>query len=172
MINKAIYPGSFDPITLGHIDIIKRAKNLTKELVIGVLYNANKSNYWFSVEERIELIKESLIEAGISLENIKIISFNGLLVDLIEKENIDLLIRGLRAVSDYEYEVQLNLTNELLAKKKFETIFLNASRKYLYLSSSVVKEVCINNGELKFFVTDNVRKKMEDRVRKINGKAK
>lgn len=171
MINRAIYPGSFDPITLGHVDIIKRAKNLTNELIIGVLYNVNKTNYWFNIEERIDLIKKSLIEEGISLENVKVISFNGLLVDLIEKENIDLLIRGLRAVSDYEYEVQLNLTNELLAKRKFETIFLNASRKYLYLSSSVVKEVCLNNGELKYFVTDIVRKNMEEKVKKINGKA-
>ncbi|WP_067141058.1 pantetheine-phosphate adenylyltransferase [Oceanivirga salmonicida] len=170
MINRAIYPGSFDPITKGHLDIIKRAKNLTNELIIAVLYNSNKTNYWFSVDERIEQIKGSLIEANIDLKNIKIIAFDGLLVDLIEKENIDLLIRGLRAVSDYEYEVQINLTNELLTKKKFETIFLNASRKYLYLSSSVVKEVAINKGELNHFVTDNVKEMMEKKVRKINGK--
>ncbi len=170
MIKKAIYPGSFDPITKGHIDIIKRSKKLTDELIIGVLHNVNKKNYWFSVNERIELIKKSLKESNVSLENIKIIEFNGLLVDLIENENIDLLIRGLRAVSDYEYEVQLNLTNELLAKRNYETIFLNASRKYLYLSSSVVKEVAINCGELSYFVTNSVKNMMEEKVEKINGK--
>lgn len=170
MINKAIYAGSFDPITLGHIDIIKRAKKLSKKLIVGVLYNVNKNNNWFSVEEKIQLIKESLIEENVDMKDIKIIAFNGLLVDLIEKEKIDLLVRGLRAISDYEYEVQLNLTNELLAKRKFETIFLNASRKYLYLSSSVVKEVCVNGGELKHFVSNAVKEKMEEKLKKINDK--
>lgn len=169
MIKKAIYAGSFDPITKGHLDIIIRAKKLTDELVIGVLYNINKQNYWFSVEERIEMIKKSITEFGHNLENIKVISFNGLLVDLIEKEKIDVLVRGLRAISDYEYEVQINLINDMLSKKNFETIFLNASRQYLYLSSSVVKEIAVNKGELSYFVTDNVSKMLEEKVEKLNG---
>ena len=168
MIKKAIYPGSFDPITKGHLDIILRASKLTEELIIAVLNNVNKSNFWFSSHNRIELIKQSLLESNIDIKNIKIISFDGLLVDLIEKENIDVLIRGLRAVSDYEYEVQINLTNELLAKKNFETIFLNASRKYLYLSSSVVKEIALNNGDLKHFVTDSVSYAMKMKVDEFN----
>lgn len=169
MIKKAIYAGSFDPITKGHLDIILRARKLTDELIIAVLHNASKKNQWFSVEERMEQIKQSILDTGNNLDNIRIITFKGLLVDLIEKEDIDLQIRGLRAVSDYEYEVQLNLTNELLANKKFETIFLNASRKYLYLSSSVVKEVAINNGKLKDFVTESVEKMMIKKVEEING---
>ncbi|WP_068267756.1 pantetheine-phosphate adenylyltransferase [Caviibacter abscessus] len=169
MIKKAIYAGSFDPITKGHLDIITRAKNLTDELVIGVLYNINKKDYWFTVDERIEMIKNSIIEMGHSLDNIKVISFNGLLVELIEQEKIDVLIRGLRAISDYEYEVQINLINDMLSKKSFETIFLNASRQYLYLSSSVVKEVAVNNGELSYFVTNNVAKMLREKVEKING---
>lgn len=170
MIKKAVYPGSFDPITKGHIDIIERASKLTDRLIVAVLNNVNKTNYWFSSDERMDLIKNSLIEAKIDMKNIEIISFNGLLVDLIEQRNIDVLVRGLRAVSDYEYEVQLNLTNELLAKKKFETIFLNASRKYLYLSSSVVKEIAINKGELEHFVNDVVSMSMKKKVDEIYGK--
>lgn len=169
MIKKAIYAGSFDPITKGHLDIIIRAKKLTDELIIGVLYNINKKNYWFDVDERIKMIKNSIIEAGYSLSNIKIISFNGLLVDLIEQENIDVVIRGLRAISDYEYEVQINLINEMLSKKSFETIFLNASRQYLYLSSSVVKEIAVNKGELSYFVTDFVSEMLKEKVEKLNG---
>lgn len=169
MIKKAIYAGSFDPITKGHLDIIIRAKKLTDELIIGVLYNINKKNYWFDVDERIKMIKNSIIEAGYSLSNIKIMSFNGLLVDLIEQENIDVVIRGLRAISDYEYEVQINLINEMLSKKSFETIFLNASRQYLYLSSSVVKEIAVNKGELSYFVTDFVSEMLKEKVEKLNG---
>lgn len=170
MIKKAVYPGSFDPITKGHIDIIERASKLTDRLIVAVLNNVNKTNYWFSSDERMDLIKNSLIEAKIDMKNIEIISFDGLLVDLIEQRNIDVLVRGLRAVSDYEYEVQLNLTNELLAKKKFETIFLNASRKYLYLSSSVVKEIAINKGELEHFVNGVVSMSMKKKVDEIYGK--
>lgn len=169
MIKKAIYPGSFDPVTKGHLDIIQRASKLTEELVVAVLHNVSKSNSWFSVDEKIDLLKNSISELNIKDCKIRIISFNGLLVDLIEKENIDVLIRGLRAVSDYEYEVQLNLTNNLLTKKKFETIFLNASRKYLYLSSSVVREIAIHHGKLDYFVTDYVEKKLIKRVDEING---
>lgn len=170
MIKKAIYAGSFDPITKGHLDIIIRAKELTDELIIGVLFNVNKSNYWFSETKRIEMIKESILETGISLDNIRVLSFDGLLVDLIEKENIDVLIRGLRAISDYEYEVQINLINDMLSKRKFETIFLNASRQYLYLSSSVVKEIALNKGELGHFVTSNVENMLKEKVEELNGK--
>ena len=116
------------------------------------------------------MIKESILETGISLDNIRVLSFDGLLVDLIEKENIDVLIRGLRAISDYEYEVQINLINDMLSKRKFETIFLNASRQYLYLSSSVVKEIALNKGELGHFVTSNVENMLKEKVEELNGK--
>ena len=159
----ALYPGSFDPITKGHIDIIKRSSNLFDKLIIGIFKNSTKSKAWFSDEEKVEMIQEILKKEGIKAE-IKI--FNGLLVDFMNKENVNILIRGLRALSDYEYELQFTLTNKTLAKSEFETVFLTASREYLYLSSSLVKEVALNRGDLSFFVTENVERRLIDKVEK------
>ena len=159
----ALYPGSFDPITKGHIDIIKRSSNLFDKLIIGIFKNSTKSKAWFSDEEKVEMIQEILKKEGIKAE-IKI--FNGLLVDFMYKENVNILIRGLRALSDYEYELQFTLTNKTLAKSEFETVFLTASREYLYLSSSLVKEVALNRGDLSFFVTENVERRLIDKVEK------
>ena len=159
----ALYPGSFDPITKGHIDIIKRSSNLFDKLIIGIFKNSTKSKAWFSDEEKVEMIQEILKKEGIEAE-IKI--FNGLLVDFMYKENVNILIRGLRALSDYEYELQFTLTNKTLAKSEFETVFLTASREYLYLSSSLVKEVALNKGHLSFFVTENVERRLIDKVKK------
>ena len=158
----ALYPGSFDPITKGHIDIIKRSSNLFDKLIIGIFKNSTKSKAWFSDEEKVEMIQEILKKEGIEAE-IKI--FNGLLVDFMYKENVNILIRGLRALSDYEYELQFTLTNKTLAKSEFETVFLTASREYLYLSSSLVKEVALNKGDLSFFVTENVERRLIDKVK-------
>ena len=159
----ALYPGSFDPITKGHIDIIKRSSNLFDKLIIGIFKNSTKSKAWFSDEEKVEMIQEILKKEGIEAE-IKI--FNGLLVDFMYKENVNILIRGLRALSDYEYELQFTLTNKTLAKSEFETVFLTASREYLYLSSSLVKEVALNKGDLSYFVTENVERRLIDKVKK------
>ena len=159
----ALYPGSFDPITRGHIDIIKRSSNLFDKLIIGIFKNSTKSKAWFSDEEKVEMIQEILKKEGIEAE-IKI--FNGLLVDFMYKENVNILVRGLRALSDYEYELQFTLTNKTLAKSEFETVFLTASREYLYLSSSLVKEVALNKGDLSFFVTENVERRLIDKVKK------
>ena len=159
----ALYPGSFDPITKGHIDIIKRSSNLFDKLIIGIFKNSTKSKAWFSDEEKVEMIQEILKKEGIEAE-IKI--FNGLLVDFMYKENVNILIRGLRALSDYEYELQFTLTNKTLAKSEFETVFLTASREYLYLSSSLVKEVALNKGGLSFFLTENVERRLIDKVKK------
>lgn len=159
----ALYPGSFDPITKGHIDIIKRSSNLFDKLIIGIFKNSTKSKAWFSDEEKVQMIQEILKKEGIEAE-IKI--FNGLLVDFMYKENVNILIRGLRALSDYEYELQFTLTNKTLAKSEFETVFLTASREYLYLSSSLVKEVALNKGNLSFFVTENVERRLIDKVKK------
>ena len=159
----ALYPGSFDPITRGHIDIIKRSSNLFDKLIIGIFKNSTKSKAWFSDEEKVQMIQEILKKEGIEAE-IKI--FNGLLVDFMYKENVNILIRGLRALSDYEYELQFTLTNKTLAKSEFETVFLTASREYLYLSSSLVKEVALNRGDLSFFVTENVERRLIDKVEK------
>ena len=159
----ALYPGSFDPITKGHIDIIKRSSNLFDKLIIGIFKNSTKSKAWFSDEEKVQMIQEILKKEGIEAE---IMIFNGLLVDFMYKENVNILIRGLRALSDYEYELQFTLTNKTLAKSEFETVFLTASREYLYLSSSLVKEVALNKGDLSFFVTENVERRLIDKVKK------
>ena len=160
----ALYPGSFDPITKGHIDIIKRSSNLFDKLIIGIFKNSTKSKAWFSDEEKVEMIQEILKKENINAE-IKI--FKGLLVDFMCKENVNILIRGLRALSDYEYELQFTLTNKTLAKSEFETIFLTASREYLYLSSSLVKEVSLNKGNLSFFVTKNVEQRLIEKVKEL-----
>ena len=161
MEKVALYPGSFDPITKGHIDIIRRSSSLFDKLIIGIFKNSTKSKAWFSDEEKVEMIEEILTKENINAE-IKI--FNGLLVDFMCKEKVNILVRGLRALSDYEYELQFTLTNKTLAKSEFETVFLTASREYLYLSSSLVKEVAQNKGNLSFFVTENVEKRMIERV--------
>ena len=164
MKKVALYPGSFDPITKGHIDIIKRSSHLFDKLIIGIFKNSTKSKAWFSDEEKVEMIEEILKKEDINAE-IKI--FNGLLVDFMYKENVNILIRGLRALSDYEYELQFTLTNKTLSKSEFETVFLTASREYLYLSSSLVKEVALNKGDLHFFVTENVEKRLIKKVEEL-----
>ena len=159
MEKVALYPGSFDPITKGHIDIIKRSSHLFDKLIIGIFKNSTKSKAWFSDEEKVEMIEEILKKEDINAE-IKI--FNGLLVDFMYEENVNILIRGLRALSDYEYELQFTLTNKTLSKSEFETVFLTASREYLYLSSSLVKEVALNKG-----VTENVKKCLIKKVEEL-----
>ena len=152
MKKTALYPGSFDPITKGHIDIIRRSADLFDKLIIGIFKNSSKSKSWFTEEENIKA-------------EIKI--FNGLLVDFMFKENVDILIRGLRALSDYEYELQFALTNSALAKNDFETVFLTASREYLYLSSSLVKEIALNEGQLGIFVPKIVEEELRQKVKEI-----
>ena len=164
MKKVALYPGSFDPITKGHVDIIKRSSNLFDKLIIGIFKNSTKSKAWFSDEEKVEMIEEILKKEDINAE-IKI--FNGLLVDFMYEENVNILIRGLRALSDYEYELQFTLTNKTLSKSEFETVFLTASREYLYLSSSLVKEVALNKGDLHFFVTENVEQRLIKKVEEL-----
>ena len=164
MKKVALYPGSFDPITKGHIDIIKRSSHLFDKLIIGIFKNSTKSKAWFSAEEKVEMIEEILKKEDINAE-IKI--FNGLLVDFMYEENVNILIRGLRALSDYEYELQFTLTNKTLSKSEFETVFLTASREYLYLSSSLVKEVALNKGDLHFFVTENVEQRLIKKVEEL-----
>ena len=169
MDKKVIYPGSFDPITKGHLDIIKRISSLFNKVIIGVFINSSK-NQWFDIDERVNLIKKVLESEGI--KNAEVVQFSGLLVDYIEKENIDILVRGLRSVSDYEYELQINLVNKSLTNSNFETIFLTASRKYLYLSSSIVKEIALNKGNLQQFIPEVIISDIEKRADDINGRKK
>lgn len=150
-----IYPGSFDPITYGHIDIIERAALITDKLIVSVLNNPDK-NPLFTVEERVEMIKEAVKGKA----NIEVESFEGLTVDYCQMKNASFMIRGLRAVTDFEYELQLAETNRVLCDK-VDTVFLLTNLNYAYLSSSAVKQVLKYGGDISKFVP----KYVEDRLR-------
>lgn len=160
-----IYPGSFDPITFGHLDIINRSSKLFDKLYIGVLNNSGK-NALFTAEERVELIKK--VTRGIP--NVEVAAFNGLLVDYAEIVQADAIVRGLRAVTDFEYEIQIAQTNNKL-NSNVETVFLTTSTKYAYLSSSIVKEIASYGGDISQFVPEaivdiiynKIRSKKQDR---------
>ena len=158
-VRVGVYAGSFDPVTKGHVDIIKRAAKITDKLVVGILNNGSK-NYWFSLEER-KLMVEKIIG---DIENIEIKTFEGLLVDFMKENDAKIIVRGLRAVSDYEYELQLALGNSTLSEGELETIFLPASRENLYLSSSLVREVAINKGKIDKFVNKEIIEDIEKKV--------
>ena len=157
-MKKAIYPGSFDPITFGHLDIIERSSKIVDELVIGVLNNSAK-NSLFSLEERVSMIEEMTKD----LPNVTVSSFNGLLVDYMREIGATINIRGLRAVTDFEYELQIAQTNAMLSKNQLDTMFLVTSVKYSYLSSSGVKEIAASGGDISKccpgFVADMVYEK-------------
>jgi pantetheine-phosphate adenylyltransferase len=146
----AVCPGSFDPITLGHLDIITRAAKVFDELYVVVLNNSSKQPL-FSVEERIELIEQ----VTKSIPNVKVDSFQGLLVDYAESVNADAIIRGLRAVSDFEYEMQITSMNRVLSDK-IETFFIMTNNQYSFLSSSIVKEVAKYDGNISELVPREV----------------
>ncbi len=151
-MKKAIYPGSFDPVTYGHIDIIERASEIFDELIVAVLNNKAKTPL-FSVDERVNILNEVL--SGLS--NVKILSYEGLLVDFAVSVGAGVIVRGLRAVTDFEYELQLAQTNSVL-NGGVDTIFLTTSLKYAYLSSSTVKEVASYGGNISKFVPPYVEK--------------
>ncbi|MEA4815393.1 MAG: pantetheine-phosphate adenylyltransferase [Lachnospiraceae bacterium] len=157
---KAIYPGSFDPITNGHLDIIERSSKLVDKLVVSILENPNK-DYLFTVEER----KEHLKLVTSHLPNVEISSFYGLMVDFAKSINANLVIRGLRAVTDFEIEFQRALINRKLAPE-VETIFISASEKNMFLSSSAVKEVAVFGGNLNCMVPPEIIKFVEEKYRK------
>jgi pantetheine-phosphate adenylyltransferase len=151
---RAIYPGSFDPVTLGHLDIIQRAARNCEELIVGVLNNKSKSPL-FTVEERVEMLEETTK----NLTNVKIMSFRGLLVDFAREQNATCIIRGLRAITDFEYELQMAQTNSVL-NENVDTMFLTASNDYSYLSSTTVKEVASFGGDIEKFVPKEVCEKI------------
>lgn len=163
MSNKnlvAVYPGSFDPPTNGHIDIINRASVIFPRVVVAITYNYNK-NHMFSLEERLSMMKEAVFK----IKNVKVVSFSGLLVDYLSSINSFCIIRGLRALSDFEYEFQMALMNRKL-KKDVETIFLMPDNEYTFLSSSMVREIAFLGGNFKKFVPNNVYKKIGEIVKK------
>ena len=163
MRNIAIYPGTFDPITFGHIDVIKKGINLFDKLIIAVSEGGDK-NHLFTTEERINLVKNSLYnDIRISSKKIQIIKFSSLTTTLCQKYKSKIILRGLRAVSDFEYEFQLAGMNRKL-NEKIETIFLMSDVDNQVISSRLVKEIALFNGNLKKFITKSVIKELKNRV--------
>lgn len=157
-MKKALYPGSFDPVTFGHIDIINRASHLVDELEVVIMHNPNKANASFSIEERMEMLKLSTKH----LKNITFSAQSGLTVDYAHKVGASVLIRGIRAVMDYEYELQQATANMVLAPD-VDTVFLLTKPEYSFLSSSVVKSIAINHGDLSLFVPKEIEQKIIDK---------
>ncbi|MEA2021154.1 MAG: pantetheine-phosphate adenylyltransferase [Candidatus Caldatribacteriota bacterium] len=152
----AVYPGTFDPITNGHLDIVKRAKNIIDKLIIAVAAETSKETL-FNVHERTEMVKESIN----GIENIEVLSFSGLLINFMKENNASIIIRGMRAISDFEHESQLALMNKKLAPE-IETIFMVTGSRYSYLNSSIVKEIVSLKGCVRQLVPEIV----EDKLRK------
>lgn len=156
---KVIYPGSFDPLTNGHIDIIRRLSGMFDEVIVAILINENKKSL-FSVSEREEIISQAIEEEG--LNNIKIDSFNGLLVNYAKANDIKIIARGLRAVTDYEYEKNIARVNSTLYEG-LETIFLLSNPAYSFVSSSGVREIAAFKGDVSAFVSPSVEEKIKER---------
>lgn len=156
---NVIYPGSFDPITYGHLDIIERCSLKYDKVIVGVLNNHSKKGI-FTTDERVELIKECTKE----FSNIEVVSFSGLLTEFAEEVNCPNIIRGLRAVSDFEYEMQMALVNRKLYPD-LETYFMVSSNKYSFLSSSIVKEVAMLGGNISCFVPKVVEEKLVNKLK-------
>ena len=147
-MKRAIYPGSFDPVTNGHVDIILRSSKIVDKLIVGVLNNSAKKSL-FSVEERVSMLKELTKD----LPNVEVTSFDGLLVDYMREIDASIIVRGLRAVTDFEYELQIAQTNHI-EDTDIETIFLTTNLQYSYLSSTIVKEFASYGGDISKFVPE------------------
>lgn len=152
----AVYPGSFDPVTLGHLDIVKRASMMFDKVIVTVMHNSAKSSL-FSVDERVKMIKEVVSE----FENVEVDSYDGLLIDYCKENNIHIVVRGLRAITDFEYELQIAQTNRELSHNNVDSVFLTTNLRYSYLSSSTVKEIASYGGEVSGMVPENVFKALE-----------
>ena len=157
MKKVAVYPGSFDPITNGHLDIIKRGLRMFDELIVLIAYNPKK-NFLFSVSERIELIKQVVN----GMENVRIDSYDGLLVDYAKKSGANIILRGLRALSDFEYEFQMALMNRRL-NRDVETVFLMTGYRWFYTSSKLIKEASSLGGYVRGLVPDLVYQRLQEK---------
>lgn len=150
-MRRAVYPGSFDPVTFGHLDVIKRAADIFDVLIVSVLNNKEKTPL-FSVEERVKILKEATKD----LPNVSVDSFSGLLIDYARENNLHVAIRGLRAITDFEFELQIAQVNRKLSNGSLDTMFLTTSLEYAYLSSSSVKEIASFGGDIRQCVPDFV----------------
>ena len=158
-MRRAVYPGSFDPVTNGHLDIIRRASKMFDHLIIAVLKNSAKSPL-FTTEERVKMLEE--ITEGIS--NCTVETFDGLTIDYCHQRNAQFMVRGLRAVTDFEYELQIAQTNRVIASD-IDTVFLTTNLKYSYLSSSIVKEIAGYEGDISAFVDRRVAQRIKEKMR-------
>lgn len=158
----AVYPGSFDPVTLGHLDIIKRTAQMFDRVIVGVLNNRSKSPL-FTAKERVAILQEVTKE----FPNVEVQDFEGLLIDFVRQNGADVVVRGLRAITDFEYELQMAQTNRVMAPE-IDTIFLTTNLKYSYLSSSIVKEIAEYGGDITEFVHPAVAEKVRERIREKN----
>ena len=154
-MKAAIYPGSFDPVTYGHLDVIRRAANIFDELTVSVLNNVGKSAL-FSVEEYVKMLEEATKD----IPNVKVDSFSGLTIDYAKKKDVHVVIRGLRAITDFEYELQIAQTNHKLSGGEVDTMFLTTALEYAYLSSSGVKEIAKFDGDVSMCVPEHVAKEL------------
>lgn len=157
-MNRAVYPGSFDPITNGHIDVIERVSGMAEHVTVAILINSKKQGL-FSLEER----KELIVDAVKHLDNVEVVCFSGLLADYCRENNMDVIVRGLRAVSDYEYEIQMAQMNRKLYPKT-ETVFLMTNPIYAYLSSSLVKEVAGFGGCVSDLIPELAYKRLKEKL--------
>ena len=153
----AIYPGSFDPVTLGHYDIIERSSKIFDKLIVGVLNNSAKSPL-FSVEERVNMLKDVTSH----FPNVEVQSFAGLLIDFVRSNDANVIVRGLRAITDFEYELQLAQMNRVIAPE-IDTLFLTTNLKYAYLSSSMAKEVAMYGGDISSFLSPEIAEKVREK---------
>lgn len=159
----AVYPGSFDPVTLGHFDIIKRAAQIFDHLVIGVLNNSDKKTPLFSLDERVIMLKEAVKD----IPNVSVESFDGLLVDFVKSRHSNVIIRGLRALADFDIELQMAQSNRMVAPD-IDTLFLSTSLDYAFLSSSIVKEYAKYGVDVKDFVPGNVLPRLKEKLSKMS----
>ena len=154
--NIAIYPGSFDPVTNGHIDLINRSSKLFSKVIVAVSDESVNKKYLFNSNERVKLISENISY----LDNVEVATFDNLLIDYANQCNANIIIRGLRAISDFEYEFQMSLMNRKL-DNNIDTVFLMPDEKYTYISSSLVKEISLLGGNIKDYVPDSVLRSLD-----------
>jgi pantetheine-phosphate adenylyltransferase len=159
-MKRAVYPGSFDPITNGHLDIIKRASEIFDEVIVGALVNPDKKGL-FDIAERVNLIEKSTS----NISNVKVESFTGLLIDFMKKTDSKIIVKGLRAISDFEYEFQMAMLNNKL-DSNIETVFLMTSEKNSYISSSSIKQIAMFGGSITDFVPEIIVNDILDKFKK------